>query len=305
MDLCEMIHYFHCHNIDDIVEWMDANVNGIKPKLTLLCSLYCAYYIDTNLWSLYTFYKLIKRIDNERTMKKQKELLRDVYTLLKYKPHKTHSINLDFDIDDIHKLITIQNENTIDDDYKTCCNEHTLSILNVFMYSLLNNNKYNAIITVKYLLSKSDKELFIDPKGKNDVVWILFTIMLSVDRIPLNCKDYIGLAKDIFFYKLSKNSKIRSVRLPILFYSVLVCITKNVKYKTVELPLSNIDDRMSYLYVYTEKNDDDLEMISKIKERKKNEKHYIKPRSLVIDSKDYEKIEKLRKQLHIIRMTNI
>lgn len=307
MDLYKIIDYFNSHDIDDIMQWMNDNIHGIKPKLNIICSLYCTYYIDTNIWSLYTFYNIIKKLDCEKNKKKQQELLRDIYTHLKFKSYKKYNIILDFDINDIHNLITLQNQNVLNDEYKNYCTEHTISILNIFLYSLLYENKQHAILCVKYLLSKSNKELFLDPKSKNDIIWIIFTIMMSIETLPTKCSDYIGIAKDMFFYQLSKNNQSRIERLPTLFCSVLVCLTKSVKYKKVNIPLymSNIDDRMSYLYTYTEKNEDEYELISKLKEKKKKEKHYIKPRALLIDNKEYEKIEKLREQLHIIRMNNI
>ena len=304
MDLIEFFNYFKNNDIDDILKSMNQTLKGIKPKLSVFVNLYCTFYANTNLWLLYKVHSITQKIEEESMSKKQSELLRNLCIYLKYSPYKEHSFNIDVDINDIHEFVSIHTHNVLPEIYSTSCNEHVTSLLNIFYKSIMIGDTHKAITIVYYLFPKPNKDVFIT-KGKNDILWIIFDILLSIDTLTSKCRDYVGMAKDMFFYKIGKCIEDRKRRLPILLYSLVVITTMKTKYikPNIPLTLSSIEDRMSYLYVYTYKDDDVRSVIDEDKYKKKQTNDiYSMRKPIQVCDKEYEKVEKLRQQLHIIRM---
>lgn len=305
MNIYDLSIYIQEHDIDDIMKLLSDISKTIKQKILLMLSLYCQCYISSNIWLLYKIHTLIYRIEEENHSKKENdEYIKQMCLYFKYSDIKQTIIDLEVNNDDIHKILMIQSEFLIDQEKINILTQHTISLLNVFYVSLLYGHTSKAILIVKYILNKSNKELFLK-NHKGDIIWMIFDMLLNIPHLPVNCKDYIGICKDIFFYKLGKNINERNERLTLLFYSIFVASSMKVKNKKVLLPIdmNNIEDRMSYLFIYTSRDDSINSLLEKCKnEKKKESKLYSHHKPVNVNDKEYEKLERLKEQTNIIRV---
>jgi hypothetical protein len=99
----------------------------------------------------------------------------------------------------------------------------------------------------------------------------------------------------LFYYKLK--TKTRKERYPLLLTAVLVAINRVPKNKALSLCIK--DARLAYLYVRTEVDAELEEEVINSRKRILRKKQQV--RSFNVESKDYDKIEKLRQSLSIIK----
>lgn len=307
-DISKLPEILQNNDIDGIADVIHEMAKSVKQKISLLCSLYCEFYVDKNYWFLHKVHSLLQKAENETILKKQREYLRQLYSLFKYKTPRCISIDLTYDIRDIHTLLQNQTHMILPEMFKTNCTEHAISILNILYQSVIYGDIQNAVLIMKYIMDKDTtkqwKEFF--QKEKNDIVSVFFDVLLSLKELPQECRDYIGIAKDMFFYKLTTKShnEQRIQRLSLLFYSIYIAVSMSISYKKIKVPISMsaMDERMSYLFVYTEKDEECSDMILENKTKRKKDIQHTRCRSMTVSNKDYEKLEKMRQQLNIIRI---
>ena len=190
----------------------------------------------------------------------------------------------------------------IQETYKISCSEHCISVLSCLKTHIENKSLENVIFLIKYLLQQTQKDLFI-VKGKDcDIIWIIFDILnLSVHNNDI-IRDYINISKQLYFYQLTKAERMK--RLPLLFCTIIVCVQTKCKYKKIYIPtwMTDIHDRMSYLYTYTEIDPECKHDIAESIKILRSRQSKVTPKSLVIHDKEYEKVERIRNQLSITKI---
>lgn len=292
MDSCEFLTHLYNAEPRAVHTLLGNYYKGEETKCAFLVHIFCKHLMNRNLWVLKHVHNMILEVEKRQNKKEKVEGTLNLLNLLRRQ--KQHHYNIDIGgvpKNEIDQLLYFFNyEKNESHAYDTLVQDE----LSLFEMCVRSEKISDAITILQYLLGLKDNQVFAKPGGENDIVWVIFDILMTLT--PKHAlRDFVGYSRDLYFYKLK--SKQRIERLPVIFVCTLAIAQGNVKYKPVNLPLQDV--RMSYLYVYTEVDDSVTEKVEMDRHRKSNRKHPC--RSLQVASKDYERLEKLRNTLSIIK----
>ena len=294
MDSSEFVKHLGSGDASQVLE------GGDKTKCVFLTHVFCGVFVNCNLWVLERIHSMVKKIESS---KKNGETILEFINLLKHLRPRNFNILLDVTKKEVDEYLYLNNAEgrKIVDKYREVFTPEGYDLF-VLLETFIKDGEQRlqeSITLLKYILGCKNSVLF-SSGGNNDIVWIIYDLLLTLspnDKID----DYVGYARDLFFYKIKKNAKYRIERLPILFNSLIVVATKKVRYRS----LGGVGggDRMSYLYVLTEC---DYNKLAEVQDEKRRMAR-LRPsyKSLVVNSKEYEKIERMRSSLAIIKSNQI
>lgn len=279
-------------DVQEIYEALKDNFRSDKSKMNYVINIYCGHYVDSNLWTLQKMHEYMKNPKN----------IVQVLHLLKKLTRKSFDVSSIPSRTDVNAVLERHNNIDICDETVSVCKKMqsgAATALTVLIDLLKTNSDVKAaVLLTKYIVSLKPKELFIDASGGKDIVWILFGEIYDIVKDTPLVGDYVGYAKDIYFFNAKKD---RMKRFPLLLNAVYVASKNRVRHRQVEMPMSclSIEDRMSYLYTLFDQDEEVCEGVETDKRRKSRGKPVMK--ALSIDSKDYERLERLRNDISIIK----
>lgn len=295
MYLTDFIPTIYSHEPRKVHEMLGESYKGEKTKCSFLVHAFCSALIDCNVWVVKNVHDIVCRIEKEDVNKKNIELNISFINLLRHmKPNKYNIDFEDVNKSEVEQLMYFYNKTDISplESHREVLREKIYDMLSAFCVYIKDKRVEDVITILKYVLCAKYNEVFTAPGY--DIVLIIFNLIFNIVKNP-DAQDYIGCARDLFYYKLKH--KCRKERLPVLLTSVLVAINRSPKNKAFSLSIK--DERLAYLYVFTEVDLELEEEVINSKKRILRKKPQV--RSFNVESKDYDKIEKLRQSLSIIK----
>lgn len=295
----EFVYLLKSGDMTAVHDHLHKSYKGERTKLNVIIQYFCSHYIDSNIWPIAKIHKHLKDTENA-TPQALKQSSHYILALLS----KMHYKDLDITFptqDSVTEIMKTHNTGVpyfttkYHDIFKSAFIEH----LTLFELLIRERKPKEAIIVMNYMFSLKPASIFVitnpTPKPLSEILFDLFFEMASSAKT----KDFIGYAKDLFFYNIKKEVKKTLERLPLLYYSLIAAIKNHVKCKQLDIPPAymSMNDRMSYLYVLPEYDTDICTQLDAIKERRSRAKQRLK--AIDVNSKEYEKFEKLQNSISI------
>lgn len=316
MDTIEIIiENIESQDIDSICKLVDYFIKeGSKKHLLLseLITLFSGKYINTNLWLLREFSKLISNIEklNGKNKLELEMNLKQPCILLAYQEIKDLSLYKKGISQDLKYKI----ETLISSSYKEYSDLHEFkedvhyecySLLNVFYDNIAHASSLNDIFSIlRYFIDTKKKILLISDRF-SDIIDLLFIIIIKYienNRLPEDVKEYVILCKDLFYYRSKQKDKL--IRINLLFYSLYILVKRQTKFQQIEYKTNIVSQTKSknklvdYLYVVIPL---DVNIMNIVKNERELNKVFKKPEKL-INIKSIVKTPSQNNNINIIKI---
>jgi len=266
MDIIEVINEnIEANDINSIEKLVNHYLKTHKEKkyiyllTNFIVNLYSKKYINSNLWLLREITELIKEIESNKNNDIYIKNLCILIGSLKPKHIEIYKANLSNSDHDNIKRILMRFIKEFPEliEWKDNLTEECWGLLNILYENISQAfGMSDCILIINYLLSCKNKQLFINSKKSDNIIDILFMIIINYIEdnrlITVDINEYISLCKDLFYYRCKVSEKIE--RINILFYSLSILTHRRIKfqeiiYKTIKEKRKNHDFKLDYLYV--------------------------------------------------------
>lgn len=296
-----------------VLEVLEQNIGTLNKICKYLVHTYAAHYCDTNIWALNKFHSTLKAIEEVKP-KEKRVLLCKVIDLFRHLSFRTYaSITESVVNQDTIKQWMYGNTyhaHITDRYFSSVLNDETLACMKLLEMLISVGDVQRTMYVLKHVanlaIHTKHQHLFSNVNVNNkdakdiDLLWIVFELLFLLS--PANCKDFVGMARDIYFYKLVKTQKDAKIsRLPILFNAANVCVKKRFRKKRFDLEVDAEEDRMDYLYIIPEVDIDLIQRLRSEKDARHTQKFSRK--YIAVTCKELERINQLKKNVHIVRKT--
>lgn len=293
MDLHKLMSLIQEHDVKTVHAHLSKYYKSERTKTYFLTGVFCQKFIDANIWCVQKIHEYIRKLEKDKKFQPAMFLL-NIMKLMTPKHYKIDegSVNIGT------VLYSWNGDGMIRSKYINTLHPGACDAM-VALESILVNDgdRHDAIMILRHLLVLKPNQFFLSPSKDDDIVWTLFESILSVANDQ--CKDFVGFVRDLYFYGLKKDAKSRKERLPALFISMFVVLKGKPRNKPLDVSYISVDDRMSYLYVLTDIDIGIMDEMALEKKRRARARPLYK--ALAIESKEYDKMEKLRNNFAIIK----
>lgn len=300
MDSSEFIQILKSKEPNEVHTTLCAHCKGEETKCAFLINVFCKHLINRNLWVVSKLHETILAMKQSESKKEKLKCTLELINILKYQKDRVYNIDLSGvkkeSIDQIMYVYTVDRTTLQCIQYEDIFTPETFDLVAMLETCIMNNRQGESITLLKYILSLKSNAIFVKSSGCN-IIWILFDILILIcgKQIDTSMRDYVGICKDLFFYKVTAKQKLD--RLPVLFVCLIVTLNGKLKCHKQNIPMQ--ESRMSYLYVLTDIDKDVKEAVEI--DRKRVATKVFPNRSLNVDLREYDRLEKLRQNIEIIK----
>lgn len=292
-------------DIEDITKTVQATLGTPHKTCRYLVHIYACHYCDTNVWVINKFHATLKQFETSKPGEKQEllKILLEIFTFLQFRSY-TSITSGSINIDTINQWVygNTYDARITDRYFASMLNEEITGCFRLLEMLIMVRDIQRTMYVLKHItnIAIHTKQKQMATNGHTDLIWLIFELLfiLSSD----SCKDFIGMARDIYFYKLQKSQKdVKITRLPLLFNAAYVCLKGKYMCKPFQLSQDVQYDRMDYLYIIP---DIDIGLREEVQEERFNRHTQKTSRKMVsVKCKEFERINQLKKKMSIVRKT--
>uniref|UniRef100_A0A6C0BFZ9 Uncharacterized protein n=1 Tax=viral metagenome TaxID=1070528 RepID=A0A6C0BFZ9_9ZZZZ len=298
MDCSKTIESIKTKSIPDVFNELLLLHGTVKKMTKALVYAFCYSFHDSNIWSLNIVHNVLSDLENNKCNNHEGLcVLIDLMQNIEQKNYNIHTLDKDITISWLHS-IHYDNSSVIDA-YSTVIKDSFIDILSLFIHFIDTKDPKRSIIMLQHIFSLKPKDIFVSPN--NNIYWFIFDILLNKTTNTI-CKDYVGITRDLFFYKMTKRE--HQNILHVIYNCVLIVIhnrTKNQMIDISSLKVYKKADRMEYLYFLPNYDD---ELVNIVQNEKQKAQIATRKKTLNIKCKDLEKIKRLQAEMNIVKLNN-
>lgn len=297
MDCSDMLQLIKKKTIKESFDNLITVYNGNVKKLCRgMIYLYCHSFHDSNIWCLNLVYNVVEAIENSKCASRVKILIE----LLKILEPKIYNFsNVDKDI--VSDLLFKTNYRTcwVKERYANVIKDELIDVLSIFIHFIDIKDHNNAMIILRHILSLKPKNVF--RVVSNDLSWFIFEIIMLKTNSDV-CTDYVGMSRDLFFYKTTK--KEQACLQHVMLNCLVVAIFNKTKNQEIDLQTLRIpykENRMDYLYILP---DQDEELKTVVENEKQKARKSLRKKLLNIKCKELEKLHRVQSGMNVVKLNN-
>lgn len=304
-DINTFDHLIKTQDIQGVSKTLQECLGTPHKTCRFLVHVFACHYCDTNVWVVNKFHTTLKQFETSKPKEKQEllKILLEIFTFLNFRSY-TSITSGTINIDTIQQWVygNTYDARITDRYFASMLNEEITGCLRLLEMLIMVRDIQRTMYVLKHItnIAIHTKQKSITSNKDTDLLWLIFELLFIIS--PEKCKDFIGMARDIFFYKLQKSQKdVKISRLPLLFNATHVCLKGKYTCKSFELSQDVECDRMDYLYIIP---DIDIDLCEEVQEEKFHRHAQQTSRKTVrVSCKELERINHLKKNVNIVRKT--
>jgi hypothetical protein len=297
------------NGVDDILQTLEEQVGSLQKICKYIVNIFSSHYCNLNIWVLNKFHSILRVIETSKAKEKRElvKVLLQIFTFLQFRTHASITSG-DVDVQVIQQWIYVNtyHAHVTERHFESMLNDDILACFKLLEMLINVRDVQRTMYVLKHVVNLAihtkPQHIFTNGNKDVDLLWILFEFIFMLS--PEICKDFIGMARDIYFYKLQKTQKtVKMSRLPILFNAVYVCVKGEFRKKKYDIQGSSnrAEDRMDYLYIIPEV---DVELINKLNsEKHERQCKKFQRKAITVSCKELERINHLKQNVNIVRKT--
>lgn len=257
----QIVQYIQQKDIPKIVAFFknnDEKKNRIK-HITNCIDYFCQNHLSSNLWILKFVSSKLKEAEYNADMKHIIEMLvcfcqipeKQISNRIKYVRHIDHIISE-------NKLFEYNSNNMSDLDrlIQEKTNDPKLFHWMMFFKNCVQYNDPTSIEFIRCIFEHRKRFILFD---------CIFLVIESIQYISTDVKEYISLAKELFYHRTTKTQK--DNRKQLIIYATTLCIKNRTSYVPYQIKPIQTDSKFDYLFMLTY---EDKEAIEKTRQEKKS-----------------------------------
>lgn len=295
MDCSKTIESIKTKAIPDVFKELLLLHGTVKKMTKVLIYTFCCSFHDSNIWSLNIVHNVLSDLENNKRNHESLSILIDLMRNIEQKYYNIPIIDKDI-ITSWLQSINYDNS-LIFDTYNTVIKDSFIDILSLFIHFIDIKDPKRSVIVLQHIFCMKPKDIFVSPN--NNIYWFIFDILLNKTTNTI-CKDYVGISRDLFFYKMTKKEQHHIMH--VIYNCVSIVIHNRTKNQVIDISSLNVykkADRMEYLYFIPNYDD---ELVNTVQIEKQKAKIATKKKTLNIKCKDLEKIKRLQTEMNIVKL---